>query len=447
MELVYLLVGLAIGFTLAWFIKKSKQGNQVDNEELIKQRDQIQVLGNEKSALLNAVQMMEADKKELLSQLSMVQKNVLDLSNQLSASRTENKGLEERFAEQKALLSDLQQKFTKDFEIVANKILEEKTQKFTDQNRLSLDVILNPLKDRIKDFEEKVQKVYDVEAAERNMLKGEIKQLMGLNQQMHVEAQNLTRALKGDSKTQGNWGEFILENILEKSGLVKDREYKTQSSVTTDDGKRFQPDVLINLPDGKCLIIDSKVSLVGYEKFVSTDDEVTKAIALKEHILSIKNHLKGLSEKSYQNLYGVKSLDFVLLFMPIEPAFALAVQHDSQLFNEAFEKNIVIVSPTTLLATLRTVANIWRQEYQNKNAVEIADQAGKLYDKFDGLIKDLLDVGKKMNDSKTSYEEAMKKLYTGPGNLIKRVEELKKLGAKASKTLPSSLLERAETDG
>ena len=446
MELVYLLVGLAIGFASAWFIKKSKQGSQSDNEEFIKQRGQIQVLGNEKSALLNAVQMMEADKKELLSQLSMVQKDVLDLSNQLSASRTENKGLEERFTEQKALLSDLQQKFTKDFEIVANKILEEKTQKFTDQNRLSLDVILTPLKDRIKDFEEKVQKVYDVEAAERNMLKGEIKQLMGLNQQMHVEAQNLTRALKGDSKTQGNWGEFILENILEKSGLVKDREYKTQSSVTTDDGKRFQPDVLINLPDGKCLIIDSKVSLVGYEKFVSADDEVAKAIALKEHILSIKNHLKGLSEKSYQNLYGVKSLDFVLLFMPIEPAFALAVQHDSQLFNEAFEKNIVIVSPTTLLATLRTVANIWRQEYQNKNAIEIADQAGKLYDKFDGLIKDLLEVGKKMNDSKTSYEEAMKKLYTGPGNLIKRVEELKKLGAKASKTLPSSLLERAETD-
>lgn len=446
MELVYLAIGLVIGFASAWFISKSAKNGGVSDEALIDLRNQIQSLGNEKSALSSSLLMMEADKKDLVNQLNTSQASVLDLSNQLAASRTENKGLEERFVEQKTLLNDLQQKFTKDFEIVANKILEEKTQKFTDQNRISLDVILNPLKDRIKDFEDKVQKVYDTEAAERNMLKGEIKQLMGLNQQMHHETQNLTRALKGDSKTQGNWGEFILESILEKSGLTKDREYKTQTSVTTDDGRRFQPDVLINLPDGKCLIIDSKVSLVGYEKFVSAEDELVRASALKEHILSIKNHLKGLSEKSYQSLYGVKSLDFVLLFMPIEPAFALAVQHDSQLFNEAFEKNIVIVSPTTLLATLRTVANIWRQEHQNKNAIEIADQAGKLYDKFDGLIKDLLEVGKRMNDAKGSYEEAMKKLYTGSGNLIKRVEDLKKLGAKASKNLPTSLLERAETD-
>lgn len=446
MELLYLIIGLIIGFASAWFIKRANQSEGTNLEELQTLRNQLQLMGNERSALTSSVQIMEQDKKSLTEQLYTQQNKVLELSNQLSSTQTENKGLEERFAEQKLLLNDLQQKFTKDFEIVANKILEEKTQKFTDQNRLSLDVILTPLKDKIKDFEDKVQKVYDTEAAERNMLKGEIKQLMGLNQQMHQETQNLTRALKGDSKTQGNWGEFILENILEKSGLTKDREYKTQSSITTEDGKRFQPDVLINLPDGKCLVIDSKVSLVGYEKFVSAEDEVAKALAIKEHILSIRNHLKNLGEKNYQNLYGVKSLDFVLLFMPIEPAFGLAVQHDNQLFNEAFERNIVIVSPTTLLATLRTVANIWRQEYQNKNAVEIADQAGKLYDKFDGLMKDLVEVGKKMNDSKGSYDEAMKKLHTGPGNLIKRVEDLKKLGAKATKSLPPSLLERAETN-
>jgi DNA recombination protein RmuC len=369
---------------------------------------------------------------------------VLELSNSLTSAQTQTQHIEARLVEQKEELNQLQQKFTKDFELVANKILEEKTQKFTDQNRQSLDVILNPLKEKIKDFEDKVQKVYDTEAAERNMLKGEIKQLMSLNQQMHVDTQNLTKALKGDTKTQGNWGEFILENILEKSGLVKDSEYKTQASVTTEDGKRYQPDVLINLPDGKCLIIDSKVSLVAYERFVSSDDDAVRLLAVKEHVQSLRNHIKGLSDKNYQNLYGVKSLDFVLLFMPIEPAFALAVQNDAQLFNDAFERNIVIVSPSTLLATLRTVANIWRQEYQNKNAVDIANKAGDMYDKFVGFVDDLISLGNKMRDSQKAYENAMNKLHQGTGNLVKRSEDLKKLGAKASKSLPPALLERAD---
>jgi DNA recombination protein RmuC len=376
--------------------------------------------------------------------LQQHQQKVLELSNSLTSAQTQTKYIEARLAEQKEELNLLQQKFTKDFELVANKILEEKTQKFTDQNRQSLDVILNPLKEKIKDFEDKVQKVYDTEAAERNMLKGEIKQLMSLNQQMHVDTQNLTKALKGDTKTQGNWGEFILENILEKSGLVKDSEYKTQASITTEDGKRYQPDVLINLPDGKCLIIDSKVSLVAYERFVSSDDDAVRLLAVKEHVQSLRNHIKGLSDKNYQNLYGVKSLDFVLLFMPIEPAFALAVQNDAQLFNDAFERNIVIVSPSTLLATLRTVANIWRQEYQNKNAVDIANKAGDMYDKFVGFVDDLISLGNKMRDSQKAYESAMNKLHQGTGNLVKRSEDLKKLGAKASKSLPPALLERAD---
>lgn len=443
MELVYLLVGLGIGFALAWFVKKA-QHPQVHDEAAIEElRKQLQVAGNENSGLQSAIRFLEAEKATLLQSVEQSRAQVLELSAQLTAAQTDNKNLGTRLVEQKEELAQLQQKFTKDFELVANKILEEKSQKFTDQNRQSLEVILTPLKDRIKDFEDKVQKVYDTEAAERNMLKGEIKQLMSLNQQMHTDTQNLTKALKGDTKAQGNWGEFILESILEKSGLVKDREYKTQASVTTDDGKRFQPDVLINLPDGKCLIIDSKVSLVAYERMVSAEDEVTKALAVKEHIQSIRNHIKGLSDKNYQHLYGVKSLDFVLLFMPIEPAFAAAIQNDNQLFNDAFERNIVVVSPSTLLATLRTVANIWRQEYQNKNAIDIAHKAGDMYDKFVGFVDDLIALGNKMRDAQKAYEGAMNKLHQGSGNLVKRSEDLKKLGAKAAKSLPPSLVDRA----
>lgn len=444
MELVYLLAGLITGFALAWFIKKSH--GTPNQSELVTLRDQLQQTGNEKSALSSTVHIFEKENQSLQTALKEERQKVLTISNELTSAQTNNKNLEARLSEQKQELTELQARFTKDFELVANRLLEEKSQKFTDQNRQSLDVILTPLKERIKDFEEKVQKVYDAEAAERNMLKGEIKQLMSINQQMHVDAQNLTRALKGDTKTQGNWGEFILESILEKSGLIKDREYKTQASIVTEEGKRFQPDVLINLPDGKCIVIDSKVSLVAYEKFISGDDDAVRAIAAKEHLQSFRSHIKGLSEKNYQNLYGVKSLDFVLLFVPIEPAFALAVQHDTQLFNDAFERNIVIVSPSTLLATLRTVANIWRQENQNKNAIDIANKAGDMYDKFVGFVDDLITLGSKMRDSQKAYEGAMNKLSTGAGNLVKRSEDLKKLGAKASKSLRQDLLDKADDE-
>lgn len=444
MEFAYLVVGLVIGFALAWFMRKAQAPLAGNNTEVDTLRGQLMAAENQKSGLASANQFLEREKVELMQTIAQAREQVLTLSNQLATSETNNKNLSVRLDEQREELQQLQQKLTKDFELVANKILEEKTQKFTDQNRQSLDTILNPLKERIKDFEDKVQKVYDTEAAERNMLKGEIKQLMSLNQQMHVDAQNLTKALKGDTKTQGNWGEFILESILEKSGLVKDREYVTQASITTDDGKRYQPDVLINLPDGKCLVIDSKVSLVAYERFVSADDEATRLTAAREHIQSIRAHIKGLSDKNYQNLYGVKSLDFVLLFMPIESAFALAIQNDTQLFNDAFERNIVIVSPSTLLATLRTVANIWRQEHQNKNAIDIANKAGDMYDKFVGFVDDLIGLGNKMRDSQKAYESAMNKLHQGTGNLVKRSEDLKKLGAKAAKNLPQALVDRAE---
>ncbi len=261
---------------------------------------------------------------------------------------------------------------------------------------------------------------------------------------MAREATNLTNALKGETKTMGNWGEIILESILEKSGLVRGREYTVQETRISDEGKKLQPDVIIYLPENKCIIIDSKVSLIAYEKYVSCDNDNEKLFALREHIASIKKHIKELSAKNYQNIYNITTLDFVLLFMPVEPAFSLAVQNDMELFNEAFEKNIVIVSPTTLLATLRTIQSLWRQEKQNINAIEIARQTGALYDKFQGLINDLIELGKRMNTMQNSYENAMKKLYTGKGNLIGSVENIKKLGAKTSKSLPQSLVERAK---
>lgn len=441
MEIVFLLVGIVIGSVLGWLLKRSgKPESDAGNIDL---QSKYMEASNRASALMQAELMLRAENERAKHEVENNQREIVRLNNELTAAMSHSKNMEQRLQEQRGELEQLNQRFKTEFENLATKILDEKSQKFTEQNKQSLDGLLTPLKDRIKDFEEKVQKVYDTEAAERNMLKGEIKQLIGLNQQMQQETQNLTKALKGDNKTQGNWGEFILESILEKSGLVKDREYKTQESITTEDGKRYQPDVVINLPDGKCLIIDSKVSLVAYERYVSADDELLKTQALKEHSLSFKNHIKGLSDKNYQKLYGVGSLDFVLLFVPIESAFAATVQFDNQLFNDAFERNIVIVSPTTLLATLRTVANIWRQENQSKNAIEIANKAGDMYDKFVGFVDDLIVLGNKLKDSQKSYEGAMNKLSQGSGNLVKRSEDLKKLGAKANKALHPTLIERS----
>lgn len=446
MDIVFLLVGLGIGILIGFLLKKGQQDTGAGKEEEVLLRKQLMEASNEMSAVTRSNQMLQSDRDELTSKRKEDQDQIIKLNNELTAALSAGKNIEQRLAEQKGEMEQLNQRFKTEFENLAAKILEEKSQKFREQNKLSLDTILNPLKEKIKDFEDKVQKVYDTEAAERNMLKGEIKQLMSLNQLMHQDAQNLTKALKGDSKTQGNWGEFILESILEKSGLVKDREYQAQASVSTEDGRRFQPDILINLPDGKCLVIDSKVSLVAYERYVSSDDDMVKAVSLKEHIQSLRSHIKGLSDKNYQNLYAARSLDFVLLFVPIESAFALSVQNDAQLFNDAFERNIVIVSPSTLLATLRTVANIWRQESQNKNAIDIANKAGDMYDKFVGFVDDLIGLGNKMRDSQKAYEAAMNKLHQGTGNLVKRSEDLKKLGAKATKAIPQTLIDRSELE-
>ena len=368
------------------------------------------------------------------------------LAIQLSKKETDFENLWERNKEQKEEVEKLQDKFTKEFENLANKILEEKTSKFTEQNKENLKNILTPLQDKIQLFEKKVEDTHKESIDYHAALRQQIIGLREMNEQMSKETLNLTKALKGDSKMQGNWGELILERVLEKSGLEKGREYEVQQSFVTEDGNRVFPDVVINLPDGKKMIVDSKVTLTAYERYVNEENENDKAQYLKEHVISLKRHVDQLSEKNYHDLYQMESPDFVLLFVPIESAFALALNEDTSLYNKAFEKNIVIVTPSTLLATLRTIDSMWTNQKQQENALEIARQAGALYDKFEGFVSDLVKVGNKIKDSKTEYDNAMSKLVDGSGNLINRVENLKKMGAKAKKSLPENILQRAEKD-
>ncbi len=425
MEILFFTAGLIIGALVIFFIAKFRF------ESKAAKADERNKIFEEQNFVLSA-------------ELNKERAELLELNRSHSALDADYKNLQTRLCEQKQELENLQQKFTSEFKNIANELLEEKSRKFTEQNKTNIESILNPLNEKLKEFQKRVEETYDKESKQRFSLEKEIKILFDLNQQMAKEANNLTTALKGQTKTQGSWGEFILDSILEKSGLLKGREYQLQETFTNEDGRRRQPDVIINLPENKCLIIDSKVSLLAYEGYCSSENENDKSLHLKEHIASIRKHIRELSAKNYQNLYQINSLDFVLLFMPIEPAFSLAVQNDLNIFNEAFERNIVIVSPSTLLATLRTIASIWRQEYQNRNALEIARQSGALYDKFQGMISDLIELGKKMNAMQVNYEEAMKKLYSGRGNLVSSVEKIKKLGAKATKSLPQSLLDRVD---
>ncbi len=445
MDIIFLIIGLLVGFFAGWLFSKSKSTQIADNTDVLTAfQQQILTESNAKSSLFSENNLLKNEGVTLKAENKILQEEILNLSKQLTAQKSDSENLQIRLTEHKAEITTLNERFTKEFENLANRIFDDKSQKFTEQNKNNIGELLNPLGEKIKDFEKKVNDVYISEGKERASLKNQLEMLQQLNQQMSKEANNLTKALKGENKTQGNWGEFILESVLEKSGLVKGSEYKIQESFTNEEGKRLQPDVIINLPENKTLIIDSKVSLNAYERFSSAESDDERLQAAKEHILSLRTHLKGLSGKSYQNIHQIQSLDFVLLFIPIEPAFALAVQSDAGLFNDAFEKNIVIVSPTTLLATLRTVASIWRNEKQSANAIDIAKKAGDLYDKFEGFIKDLIEVGKKIDQTKANYSDAMNKLVDGKGNIINRFEELRKLGAKADKQLPQSLVDRAE---
>ncbi|MDP2088588.1 MAG: DNA recombination protein RmuC [Flavobacteriaceae bacterium] len=394
--------------------------------------------------LLEEKQLNELNINKLIQDKNILNEEKHQIDIRLAQKVSEFNNLEEKLHENKAEVGKLQEKFTKEFELLANKILEEKSVKFTEQNKENLRNILNPLQEKIQTFEKKVEDTHKESIDYHAALRQQILGLKDLNMQMSKETVNLTKALKGDSKTQGNWGELVLERVLEKSGLEKDREYFVQQSFVNDEGKRIFPDVVINLPDNKKMVIDSKVSLTAYEQYINSDDENEKLQFLKEHINSLKRHIEQLSEKKYEDIYKIESPDFVLLFIPIEPAFAVALNTDNQLYNKAFEKNIVIVTPTTLLATLRTIDSMWNNEKQQRNAIEIARQAGALYDKFEGFISDLTNVGKKMDEAKAEYKGAMNKLFEGKGNLIVSVEKLKKMGAKTKKSLPQNIIERAE---
>ncbi|OAB78186.1 DNA recombination protein RmuC [Cochleicola gelatinilyticus] len=367
------------------------------------------------------------------------------LNVELTRRNSDLENLEVKVREQKLEVEKLQEKFTETFENLATKILDTKSEKFTKQNKENIDGILKPLQDKIDKFEKRVEDSHKESIDRHAMLRQQIIGLKELNEQMSKEATNLTKALKGDSKIQGNWGELVLERVLEKSGLEKDREYFVQNSFTNEEGRRVLPDVVLHLPDNKKMIIDSKVSLVAYERFVNEEDTELRNRYLKEHIGSLRKHIDQLSAKNYQDIYKIESPDFVLLFVPIEPAFAVAINQDNSLYNWAFEKNIVIVTPSTLLATLRTIDSMWTNEKQQQNAIEIATQAGALYDSFTNLTDELVKVGKQIGTVQGSYENAMKKL-TGRGNLITRVEKLKRLGAKANKNIDAKLLKRAQEE-
>jgi DNA recombination protein RmuC len=405
---------------------------------------------SEQSTLEERQSQMSITINDLKQNLSKIERerdhirNEKEILNQdLARKNTEYENLQTLNLKRDEEIELRQEQLRKDFELLATKILDEKSEKFTLQNKENIKQILNPLQEKILVFEKKVEDTQKESISMHSALKEQLLGLKDLNQQMTKEATNLTRALKGDSKMQGNWGELVLERVLEKSGLEKDREYFVQQSFTTSDGSRVLPDVVLHLPDNKRMIIDSKVSLTDYERYVNADDD-DRPQFLKAHVNSIKKHVDQLSDKKYEDLYDIESPDFVLMFIPIEPAFAIAVNDDNSLYIKAFEKNIVIVTPSTLLATLRTIDTMWNNEKQQQNAIEIARQAGALYDKFEGLVSDLTGVGKKIDDAKKDYSSAMNKLVEGKGNLITSVEKLKKLGAKAKKSLPEAIIKRAK---
>jgi DNA recombination protein RmuC len=338
-------------------------------------------------------------------------------------------------------LNEAKEALTIQFKNLANDILDDKTRRFTEQNALSLDALLKPLQTKLTEFKEQVSTSYANESRERFALKSEIERLSALNVKMSDETRSLTQALKGDSKVQGNWGELVLESILESSGLRKGEEYLVQDSHTQVDGSRLQPDIVVRLPEGRHLVVDSKVSITAYARHAESLDADIAQIELNAHIQSLRQHIQGLSSKNYSSLYGVGSVDFVLMFIPIEPAFLLALKSAPNLYQEALAKNIVLVCPSTLMATLRTVAHLWRQDHQNKNALEIARQCGALYDKFVGFIDDMEKLGQRIDQAQTSYHDAFSKLKTGKGNLIRTAEKVRELGVKPSKTLPTGLLD------
>ncbi|MGL4316755.1 MAG: DNA recombination protein RmuC [Pseudomonas sp.] len=416
-------------------LRELQHNSSSQQAELAALRREAELLGIERTGAREAAQEWSREREQKEDQLRQLESQRAALAAEL---REQQGSHQQRLADLQNSRDELRAQFAE----LAGKIFDEREQRFAETSQQRLGQLLDPLKERIQAFEKRVEESYQNEARERFSLAKELERLQLLNQRLGDEATNLTRALKGQ-KTQGNWGELVLERVLEHAGLEKGREYETQVSLKGADGERFQPDVLIQLPGDKQVIVDAKVSLTAYQQYIAADDEVIRQQALKQHLLSVRAHLKGLSGKDYKRLDGLHSLDFVLLFVPIEAAFAAALQADENLFQEAFEQHVVIVSPTTLLATLRVIDSLWRQERQSQNAREIAERAGQLYDKFVAFIGDLDEVGSRLQQLDKAYAAARNKLCEGRGNLINRVENLKLLGARASKSLPTDLLERA----
>jgi len=437
------IAGVLVGISAGLLLLSGK------NRQVRELQDDMKVLREDGEQLRDKLA-AEAERRAVAEEKSS---RVPVLEEDLGRTKQENTVLQARVSELEtkleagdeklAMLQEARDQLKIEFQNVANKIFEDKSLKFTEQNRENMETVLKPMREQLSDFKKKVEDVYDKESKERVSLLTEITHLKTLNERISEDAVNLTNALKGQSKTRGSWGEMILERVLEESGLQKGREYEVQTMYTSEEGQRRHPDVIVHLPEGKEIVIDSKVSLTAYEKFCSADTEEKRQKRLKEHIISIRNHIKDLSSKRYEDLEGVNTLDFVLMFLPIEGAFWTAIESEQALFNEAFDKNIMLVSPSTLLATLRIINNIWRYEDQNRNAQIIAKKAGDLHKKFVDFVEALNDVGQKIGKARDSYETAYKRLYEGKGNLVRRTEELKQLGVKAQKELQEDLVVKA----
>ncbi|MHC1708169.1 MAG: DNA recombination protein RmuC [Bacteroidales bacterium] len=452
MNIVFLITGIIAGAVIGWLfasmrikvarITALEKEKELENRAL---RAESQ-LGSFQQYMQEGTQQKDQEIEGLKKELQDGRAIVITLNTELAKTREAGKFIEQKLEEQKVEVEQLRKNFNQEFENIAHRLFKEHSKEFSENSSKNLTEILSPLKDRIQQFEAKVKEAFDTELRDKQSLRTEVKMLFELNKQISEEASNLTKALKGDSKTMGNWGEVLLERILEQSGLEKGTMYKTQVSTTTEEGKRYQPDVIIYLPDKKHIVIDSKVSLLAYEKYTNADSEEDRQKFIKEHLTSVYAHVKNLSSKNYQQFEDFNSPDFVLLFIPIEASFGIAVREDTSLFDYAWQHKIVIVSPSTLLATLLTIQSIWKQDNQNKNALEIAKQGANLYDKFAGFIEDLRKIGNSLNNTQKAYEEAMGKLYTGKGNLVSRVESLKKLGLRPTKSLPEKFTDNGEPD-
>ncbi|WP_119343633.1 DNA recombination protein RmuC [Facilibium subflavum] len=445
-------------------VESLSQEISLDKQKLEIYNKESQKLNSDNATQQQYIKSLEKDNERLVSDQNALKERFESYQSNAEAQRQQlqqknaNQQVEiaelkkyigeyEKSAKEKlALLEEAKQSLSVQFENLANRIFEEKGEKFTNQNKVNLSEVLQPFKQQMSEFKKKVDDVYIHEAKERASLKQEVNKLFELNQVMNQEAQNLTKALKGDKKLQGDWGEVVLERVLETSGLRKGYEYDTQLSFKNDEQKTFRPDVIVHLPDGKDVIVDAKVSLVSYDAYTKADGEMQKQQCLKKHIEAVRQHVSLLSEKGYENLSGINSLDFVLMFIPIEAAFVLAFQHDDRLFQEAFKKRIIIVTPTTLLATLGTIRNTWKYEQINKNAEEISDRAGKMLDKFRGFIEDIENLGKHIHKTQDLYDNSLNKLTKGRGNLIAQASQLKALGVQMKKDLPQSIIEQSEIE-